>query len=299
MKVWVLLTAIALGSVRAAEISFTVDDPDVTASPLFSARERNAKILEAFDKHGITGALFVCGKRVDNSEGKALLAAWDARNHQIANHSYSHYYYPAKRMTLETYREDFLKVEPLISPLKNFAKLFRFPYLKEGDSAEKRDGMRASLEKNGYAQGYVTIDASDWYIDERLISKLKTNKNLDLTPYRDYYLAHMWDRANYYNELSKKVLGREVKHTLLLHHNVLNALFLDDLMAMFKQKGWRLISSKDAFTDPVFKLQPIILPAGESIIWAAAKEGLTHAGALRYPAEDGPYEKDRMDALGL
>ncbi len=299
MKRWLLLVALLLKPVWAADISFTVDDPVVSPSPLFSAREQNQKILEAFDKHGITGALFVCGMRVDNAEGKALLAQWDARNHQIANHSYSHHYLPSKKMSLETYRDDFLKVEPLLSRLKNFSKIYRFPYLKEGDTLEKRDGMRAALVKNGYEQGYVTIDASDWYIDERLIEKLKTNKNVNLTPYRDYYLAHMWDRANYYNALSKKVFGREVKHTLLLHHNLLNALFLDDLMAMFKEKGWRIISSREAFTDPVFKMQPAILPAGESIIWAAAKANPAHAEGLRYPAEDGRYEKDAMDALGL
>lgn len=299
MKFLAFFCLIVLSNARAAEISFTVDDPHVIPSPLFSAREQNEKILQAFENHGIRGALFVCGMRIDNPEGKALLAAWDARDHQIASHSYSHTYLPSKKITVDAYAADFLKVEPLISSLKNFTKRYRFPYLKEGDTVEKRDGMRLAMAKSGYEQGYVTIDASDWYIDERLVEKLKVNKNLNLAPYRDFYLAHMWDRANYYNDLSKKVLGREVKHTLLLHHNLLNALFLDDLMAMFKQKGWQLISSKEAFTDPVFNLQPAIIPAGESIIWAAAKESRTHAAGLRYPAEDAPYEKDKMDALGL
>jgi peptidoglycan-N-acetylglucosamine deacetylase len=294
-----LLLSLAMSSATAADISFTIDDPKVTATPLFSVQERNEKMLQAFDKHGISGALFVCGMRVDNPEGKALIAEWDARKHQIANHSYSHHYFPAKDLTLDAYVADFLKVESQLLPLKNFTKLYRFPYLKEGNTAEKRDGMRAAMRKAGYEQGYVTIDASDWYIEERLIEKLKSNKNLDLAPYRDFYLAHIWDRANYYNDLSKKVLGREVKHTLLIHHNLLNALFLGDLMAMFKEKGWRLISSSEALTDPVFKLQPSILPAGESIIWALAKESGVHAGRLRYPAEDGRYEKDKMNALGL
>jgi peptidoglycan-N-acetylglucosamine deacetylase len=294
-----VIGALATFSAKAADISFTVDDPVVTGSVLFSAVEQNNKILAAFDKHGITGALFVCGKRVDSPAGKALLASWDARQHQIANHSYSHHYLPSKKMTFEAYRDDFLKVEPLISSLANFTKLYRFPYLKEGNTVEKRDGMRAALKQKGYGQGYVTIDASDWYIDERLLEKLKTQPNVDLKPYRDFYLAHMWDRANHYNELSKKVFSKEPKHTLLLHHNLLNALFLDDLMTMFKQKGWRLISSKEAFTDPIFGLEPEVLPAGESIVWAAAKATGKFDSELRYPAEDGVYEKEKMDSLGL
>ena len=49
-------------------------------------------------------------------------------------------------------------------------------------------------------------------------------------------------------------------------------MFLSDLMDMFKSKGWQLIDAEDAFIDPVFAAKPNIVPAGESIIWAVAKE---------------------------
>lgn len=68
---------------------------------------------------------------------------------------------------------------------------------------------------------------------------------------------------------------------------------------MFKSKGWKLISASEAFTDPVFLLQPNIIPAGESIIWAVAKETRQYDHLLRYPGEDGSYEKEEMDRLGL
>ncbi|MCM0606978.1 MAG: hypothetical protein KA715_12885 [Xanthomonadaceae bacterium] len=121
----------------------------------------------------------------------------------------------------------------------------------------------------------------------------------DLVPYRNYYLKHIWNRAKFYNGLSKKVLGREVKHTLLIHHNLLNALFLDDLLAMFKKNGWKIISAESAFSDPIFKTEAKIAPAGESILWALAKETGKFESILRYPAEDSDYEKPEMDRLGL
>jgi peptidoglycan-N-acetylglucosamine deacetylase len=283
----------------AAEISFTVDDPEVTDSPIYSSVERNNKILQAFENHKIKGSLFVCGMRIDNPQGKALLQAWDSKDHLIANHSYSHLYYPSKKLSFEKYKEDFLKVESLIDTYKNFVKFFRFPFLKEGDTEVKRDGMRLALHEHGYSQGYVTIDASDWYVDSRLRERLKLNPQADVTPYRDFYLKHMWNRAQFYNELSKKVFGREIKHTILVHHSLLNALFLNDLMTMFKDKGWVLISAKDAFKDDIFKLEPKNLPVGESIVWSAAKETGKYESILRYPGEDGEYEKDEMDKLGL
>jgi len=104
-------------------------------------------------------------------------------------------------------------------------------------------------------------------------------------------LAHIWDRAQFYNDLSKKILDREVKHTLLLHYNLLNSLFLEDLIAMFQSKGWKIISANEAFKDPVFKTTPKIVPAENSILWQIAKEKGNFNSILREPAEDGEYEK--------
>lgn len=283
----------------AAEISFTMDDPQINASALFSPWKRNEEILAAFDQFKVKGALFVCGMRIDNVLGKALLKRWDTQGHLIANHSYSHLSFNSKQISFETFRDDFLKVEPLLQKLRNFTRLFRFPYLKEGETENKRDEMRLELKKRKYQQGYVSIDASDWYIDSRLKARLAKDPHADVRPYRDFYLKHIWDRATYYDDLAKKVFGKTIKHTLLVHHNDLNALFLVDLMQMFKDKGWSLISAKDAYTDPVFDLEPDIVPAGESIVWSAAKETGKFENILRYPGEDSEYEKDEMDQLGL
>lgn len=283
----------------AEEVSFTMDDPEVGESPLYSHSERNQKILEAFEKEEVKAALFVCGKRIDNPQGRSLLESWDKAGHLIANHSYSHHYFNSKKMSFEAYRDDFLKVEPLIRGFKNFTKLYRFPFLKEGDTAEKRDQMRLALKEHGYGQGYVTIDASDWYIDDRLRERLTSNPKADLKPYRDYYLKHMWDRSLFYSDLAQKVYGRKIKHTLLIHHNLLNALFLKDLIQMYRDKGWKTISAKEAYKDPVYQLEPNIVPAGESVVWASAKESGKFESRLRHPAEDGEYEKAAMDKLGL
>ena len=295
----VLNTLFFVSFVHAAEISFTMDDPEVTESPLYTAKQRNELILKAFKKHQIKGALFVCGMRIDNPEGQYLLKQWDSAGHLIANHSYSHLDFNSTDMTFLKFKNDFEKVEPLITPYRNFTKLFRFPYLKEGNTTAKRDQMRDLLAQKGYSEGYVTIDASDWYVDERLRARIEKDPHADLRPYRAFYLEHMWKRAQYYDGLAKKLFNHPIKHTILVHHSLLNALFLADLMTMFMQKGWSLISAEDAFKDPVFKLQPKIIPAGESLIWAIAKESGRFDNELRYPGEDGEYEKDEMDKRGL
>ncbi len=283
----------------AAEVSITIDDPSLDSGAPFTADQRNSRILEALRKHQAQALLFVCGKRVDSAKGRALLRTWGQAGHWIGNHSYSHENYGSAGQGFEEFSLDVQKGETVIKDLPGFRRIFRFPYLKEGNTASKRDRMRSFLEKSGYSQGYVTIDASDWYVSDRLRERLKKNPKADLAPYRNFYLRHIWERSQFYNGLSEKVLGREVKHTLLLHHNTLNALFLDDLLRMFKEKGWKIISAKDASSDPVFKAAPKIVPAGESVLWAIAKESGKFDPILRYPAEDGVYEKVEMDRLGL
>jgi hypothetical protein len=171
--------------------------------------------------------------------------------------------------------------------------------LKEGESAAERDAVRTFLKQHGYRIGHVTIDASDWAVDNRLSARLKKEPSADLQPYREFYLTHMWERATYYDDLSRKVLERSVNHTMLVHFNLLNALFLGDLLDMFKKKGWKLIDATEAFKDPVFSAEPQIVPAGESIIWALAKQTGRFDSLLRYPGEDSAYENAKMDKMNL
>ncbi len=66
---------------------------------------------------------------------------------------------------------------------------------------------------------------------------------------------------------------------------------------MFKSKGWEIVSVTAAYKDPIYKEIPSY--AGESLIYALAKDSGIYHDILRYPAEDSKYEKDKMDALGL
>ena len=299
------VTAVGLGGVPAVarkpapQFSITMDDFFWQNPIKLTAAERNDAILTSLHSHSIKAALFVIGRNIEAPEGRQLLSAWDKSGHMIGNHTYSHRNYNASATVVAEYQQDILRAEALLKDFPRFRKYFRFPLLKEGDTAVKRDAMRSFLSQHGYRTGHVTIDNSDWLIDSRLTARLKKDAGADVKPYRDYYMEHMWERAEYYDSLAKRALGRPVKHTVLVHFNLLNGLFLSDLIEMFKSKGWQPIDADDAFADPVFSAKPKVLPAGESIVWSLAKEKGTIAKSLRYPAEDGAYENARMDKLGL
>ncbi|MEC7263388.1 MAG: polysaccharide deacetylase, partial [Bacteroidota bacterium] len=161
--------------------------------------------------------------------------------------------------------------------------------------------LRNILTSHHYTNGYVTIDASDWYVNQRLIAMLKKKgmEKTDLEGYKNFYLDHIMARAEYYEKLSLELHGRHINHTLLLHHNLTSALFLGDLVQKFKDEGWEVVDSDKAYNDSVFKNIPFAAFAGESLIWSLAKQSGKYDSILRYPAEDGSYEKEKMDKLGL
>src|SRR5687767_5864392 len=289
----------ALASKPATQFSITMDDFHWRNAVKQTAQERNQSILDTLSKHSIAAAAFVIGRNIGDQEGKDLVAAWDRAGHLIGNHTYSHRNFNAPEADLNAYQEDIVRAEALLKEFPRFRKYLRFPMLKEGDTVEKRDRMRAFFAQHGYRNGHVTIDNSDWAIDQRLTARLKKDPAADVKPYRDFYMEHMWVRSEYYYSLAQRVLGRQVKHTVLIHFNLLNGLFLNDLIAMYKSKGWEPIDAEEAFRDPVFLAKPKVLPAGESIVWSLAKEKGTIPKSLRYPAEDGAYEIARMDKLGL
>jgi len=134
-----------------------------------------------------------------------------------------------------------------------------------------------------------------------LIARIKEKgiEHAEIQEFKEFYLYHILERANYYEKLSYDINARHISHTLLLHHNLTSALYLGDLIKKFKEEGWEVINANEAYKDTIFSAMPKSSFAGESLIWSMAKQSGNYDHLLRYPGEDGVYEKEKMDALGL
>jgi hypothetical protein len=153
------------------------------------------------------------------------------------------------------------------------------------------------LAQHHYQSGAVSMDASDWYYNQLFMQYQTANDQVSLSKLKLAYIAHLLDRARYYDGLAEKTLGRSPKHVLLLHVRAINAAWLGDVITAFRQQGWQFIDSDAAYQDPVYKIQLNVLPAGESILWQIAK--VYGIDSLRYPAEDAPYEQENLRHFGL
>jgi len=278
-------------------IAITMDDLRWQDIPEPMRQDADERLRGALDRHKVRTALFVIGENGDTPEGRGILQAWSKRGHMIGNHTWSHRW--IDKIPEEQFGSDMLRCDAFVRQFPTFRPYFRFPMLKEGGTRDRRDWMRSFLKSHGYRNGAVTIDASDWYYDQRLRKCMQERPKFDVNLFREPYLAHLWDRATYYDHLAREVLGRNIRHTILLHYNLLNSIFLSDAMTMFRLRGWQLMDAEHAFQDEVFTRQPDTVPAGESLVWALAKETGRYNSVLRYPGEDDVYEKPKLDALGL
>ncbi|MCW8997350.1 MAG: polysaccharide deacetylase family protein, partial [Kangiellaceae bacterium] len=224
-------------------------------------------------------AFFSVSSRLD-AEGKQRIQTYNDAGHIIANHTHTHPDF--NKLSLAEYKDDFLAADTALDHYSNFQKLFRFPYLREGNTLKKRDGLRAILKQHNYRNAYVTLNNYDWYIESLFQKSLKNGTKINFEKLGNFYVGVLLESIEYYDQMARKHIGRSPKHVLLLHENDIAALFIDDLVAALKNKGWKIITPTEAYTDQlvdfqverIFKFNPGKI--GEIARVKGQKKGLWH-----------------------
>ncbi|MCW8470236.1 polysaccharide deacetylase family protein [Fluoribacter gormanii] len=213
-------------------IAITIDD-----LPLISASdEAFEKIVNSLVTHQVPAIGFIIGNRVNNETIKQF-QVFKQNGFELGNHSYSHL--KLKRVSYEEYINDLTKAETVLAPFMSQPKYFRYPYLSEG-RFWKKSIVRDYLNKNNYVIAPVTIDSRDFEFNSKLIMLMKQNPNASLTDFKQRYLEFVWERTL---TAEKNTPGKQI---LLLHANLLNSYFLDDLLHMFEEHGYHFISLTEA-----------------------------------------------------
>lgn len=246
---WPLLVFLVLPvhAQKAKEMAVTFDDlPFGLPAALTVEEQRRAldRTLSALNRHGVTAYMFVNGRRLTDANRHFIDAVVRA-GHGVGNHTFSH---PDLHATaVDDYVADIARGDKAIAAWVRGTRYFRYPFLRQGNTVEKRDAVLAWLASRGIVVAPVSIDNDDYLYNQRLM-----NGEDQPADVRDQYLAHMTKMAAYYDEKGRRITGRPVKQVLLLHLNYLNSLYLDDLLQRFRDDGWSFIAFEDALTDPVY-----------------------------------------------
>lgn len=126
------------------------------------AGQINQQILATLQQHQLHAIVYPSLSKIGATAGFALIEQWGQHGHSIGNHGKLHLNLHHASVTLEQYLQDITDGHQAFSQLHGFVPRFRFPYLKEGNTAEKRAGVQAWLNQHQYQSGAVSIDASDF-----------------------------------------------------------------------------------------------------------------------------------------
>ena len=173
MKLLLAATLLSLALVPPAvaqQVAFTFDDlPAHGPVPAGQTRLQIADSILAtlHDQHLPPVYGFVNAKKLEKVPADiAVLKAWRAAGQPLGSHTYSH---PSLNdLTVAEFEADIAKDEPILSTLMAGEDWhwFRYPFLWEGDTLEKRHQVRAYLQQNGYRVAQVSLDFEDYLWNE-------------------------------------------------------------------------------------------------------------------------------------
>ena len=238
-------------------IAFSFDDTPRGAGAFLEKDERPKLLIEALKTAGIEqAAFFINPGRITPSDNDAeIVAAYAAAGHVLANHTAHHSKLAAT--SVEKFLADVDEAAEWLKGKPNTRPWFRFPHLDEGSKDKaKRDAIRKALKQRGLMNGYVTVDASDWYMEELAIQASKVGKTMDWNALRDLFVESYLESANFSDDLARRTLDRAPVQMVLLHDTDLAAMFVDDLAAALKRDGWQIVTADEAYRDPIAFMEP-------------------------------------------
>lgn len=259
----VVLIFIHINTALSMEIAITVDDLPANGniSTQKTRLEVAQKILSVFKKHHMTGVYgLINGNTVDSTpNGLAILQEWVKEGHALGNHTF-HHFDLAKTESAE-YIRDIQKNESILNqlmPEKDY-HYFRYPFLSEGNTHEKREAIRLYLSKKNYKIAPVTVDFFEYEWNDAYVRCLNKHDKKSIEWLKKTYLEQASNALIISHELSKMLFDRDIKNVLLIHINSFTSEMLDELLINYEKQGIRFISLKEALSDPVYRSNPNIV----------------------------------------
>ncbi len=269
---FVLLAAVPAAAQEQKRIALSFDDVPRFPGAFMTPDERTIALIQALKEAGVRqAAFFVTSGNLEQDygrNGEARIRAYVEAGHVIANHSFSHTH--LSENTVADYVADLDKTEAWLKGRPGRRPWYRFPYLDEGHDIARRDAVRAALRERGLSNGYVTVDAYDWAIDDLTRKAVKDQREMNLRALGDFYAETVVQAADFYDRLARQTIGRSPAHVLLLHETDLNALFIEDVVAALRADGWQIVPIDEAYADPIARIEPDTLVLGGGRVSALA-----------------------------
>ena len=236
-------------------------------------------ILKA--RHAPAAYGFVNAKKLEgNRDSVDALKLWVAAGEKVGNHTYSHI--DLNQNTPEAFERDLAQNEPVLELLDDSSdwRWLRYPFLREGDTLEKRHAVRSYLRDHGYNIAEVTIDYEDYLWNTPYARCLAKHDEQAIKWLTSTYLNIASEYIDGDRQMAKLVFGRDINHVLLLHLGAFSPVILPRLLGMLQQNGFELVTLQEAEADPAYQQDPDVPSSrsGDSLL-----EQHMNAKKLPYP----------------
>ena len=287
----IFLSLLCVVPLASQQVAFTFDDlPAHGDLPPGETRLQVAEsILQTLhDQHmppvyGFINAV----KLEEDPEDIAVLKAWRAAGNPLGNHAYSH---PSLNdLTAAQFEADIAKNEPTLSKLMAGEDWhwFRYPFLLEGDTLEKRHAVRTYLQKNGYQVAQVSLDFEDYLWNAPYARCVAKRDDKSIEALRASYLATADQYITVFRDLTHTLYGRDIPYVLLMHIGAFDAKMLPDLLDLFRRRGFTFTTLPLAIKDPVYHEDPdMALKHGGDF-----QEQVAAARHVKFPPNAKPYKE--------
>lgn len=174
----------------------------------------------------------------------------------IGNHTFSH---PSLTdVSASTYVNDIARDEPTLAEYADGRNWhwFRYPYLCEGDTLEKRHTVRDWLEQHHYRIAQVTLNFNDDDWDDAYGRCSIKHDQAGLAWLRQSYLDNAAEDIRVGRQEEQIVFGHEIPNVLLLHETAFTTLMLPDLLKLLRKQGFRFKPLDQVQRNPAYALDP-------------------------------------------
>ena len=251
--IWLL----AAGAAAEPQIALTFDDlPVHGVMPSGATRVGIAQSvidsLKAARLPPVYG--FVNGVGIERELASApVIRMWVEAGNLLGNHTWSH---PGlSQKSVADYEDEIARNEPVLQQAMDGRDWhwFRYPFLDEGSTPEKRAAIRAFLAARGYRIAGVSMGLSDWLYNEPYARCLAKHDDVAVAQLEKDFMTAAAEDVAYRRAASRVVIGHEIPFVMLLHIGAFEAHMLPQLLAFYRAQGFSFVTLDKAESDPYYR----------------------------------------------
>jgi peptidoglycan/xylan/chitin deacetylase (PgdA/CDA1 family) len=245
---------------RHPVVALTFDDlPAAGSLPPGENRSKIATVLtselKANHLEGTYG--FVNAVKLENDpDAQQALHIWIDAGMNIGNHTWSHQ--SINGNTVEAYESEIARNEPALAQYAGTRDWhwFRYPFLWEGETLEKRRAVRTYLREHSYRVAQVTLDFEDYAWNDAYGRCTAKQDDAAIIWLRQSYLENAAEYIKLGREEEHIAFGHEIPNVLLLHTTAFTTLMLPDLVDLLRKQGFRFAALSKVESNAAYAEDP-------------------------------------------